>query len=229
VVALQDLFSGPGLLSSQSWCLFSALGGLSPATVQLLYCLAFSILLPWLINSMSFCFCPLTLSEALQHQPIARSFGYQNPLALSGFLKLFNLSQRHWQSQGWKPWVFRLIFMQPVHPTYVTYEPLQGDRTPFRSSRFWSIMSQGQQRRGYMWQNLPLMNKDFKGPIIGWRVGGTPGLVRGRGEAGERYFLLDGRNSWRQNVGSRAPIPHPHPLQLWFRWLNHSDLLPEDW
>ena len=43
-----------------------------------------------------------------------------------------------------------------------------------------------------MWQNLPLMNKDFKGPITG-QVGGTSGLGRGSRETGERNFLLDRR------------------------------------
>jgi len=40
-----------------------------------------------------------------------------------------------------------------------------------------------------MWQNLPLMNKDFKEPITG-REGGTSGSERGRGEAGEKILAF---------------------------------------
>lgn len=73
-----------------------------------------------------------------------------------------------------------------------------------------------------MWQNLPLMNKDFKEPITG-RVGGTSGWERERGEAGEGgegCSLLDKREEHGgQNIGSRGPQ---------FRWRTRWDLLPEN-
>lgn len=46
-----------------------------------------------------------------------------------------------------------------------------------------------------VWQNLPLMNNDFRGLITGQGVGRTSGLERGRGESGGRYFLLDGKDN----------------------------------
>lgn len=73
-----------------------------------------------------------------------------------------------------------------------------------------------------MWQNIPLMNKDFKEPITGL-VGRTSGSERERGEAGEGgegCSLLDQRDEHGgQNVGSRD-----HQ----FRWRTRWDPLPED-
>jgi hypothetical protein len=38
------------------------------------------------------------------------------------------------------------------------------------------------------------MNKDFRRTISGRGVGGTSGLVRERGEGGERHFILEGKD-----------------------------------
>ena len=43
-----------------------------------------------------------------------------------------------------------------------------------------------------MRQNLPLLNKDFRGPITGLGVGGS-GRVRHRGEGKKRLGFLEGR------------------------------------
>lgn len=49
-------------------------------------------------------------------------------------------------------------------------------------------------RHWLVWQNLPLMNKDFRGPITRQGVGRTSGPEKGREEAGKGDLFLDGES-----------------------------------
>jgi hypothetical protein len=57
-----------------------------------------------------------------------------------------------------------------------------------------------------MWQNLPLMNKVYGGPITGGGVGRTSGSGKGRGE-GERWLFGWGQLG-RQYVANKWPLAY---------------------
>jgi hypothetical protein len=59
-----------------------------------------------------------------------------------------------------------------------------------------------------MWQNLPLMNKDYKGPITG-QVGRTSGSGRGRRKAEERNGPFG-----QQEQGSQTECRKPEAVCL---------------